>query len=79
MLVGIARKIPNHVTVDHVCGGINKRRGGFNNSLYLNNHTIIGWIIVIRCIVNQNLGCSPTLALFRFEEAQPQSYHGIEV
>ena len=30
MLAGIAHKIPNHV-----CGGINKRRGGFNNSLYI--------------------------------------------
>ena len=30
----IARKIPNHVTANHKRGGINKKCGGFNNSLY---------------------------------------------
>ena len=32
---GIARKIPNDVTANHERGGINKRRGGFNNSLII--------------------------------------------
>ena len=29
----VVRKIPNHVIAIHERGGINKRRGGFNNSL----------------------------------------------
>jgi hypothetical protein len=55
MLAGIARKIPNQVIADHVCGGIDKRRGGFNNSQdkFLEMYVgVVGlwWMIVCVCV-----------------------------